>query len=234
MADSSVHRIAWGNPDRPPAWRRVSEGERGLVFALVLVLAIASQFILPARFALSPRYIAPAVEVLALIGFLVTSPGRISRHNVVRRSILQVLLGGVAGVNLTSAVFLVAAIVRHGSIAATDLLVGGASVWITNVLVFGMWFWLTDRGGPGARAEGLADMPDLLFPQMTDDKLAADWEPNLLDYLYVSLTNATAFSPTDTMPLSQWVKALFSVQSLISLLTVGLVFARAVNVLPSS
>jgi uncharacterized membrane protein len=77
-------------------------------------------------------------------------------------------------------------------------------------------------------------MPDLLFPQLTDDRLGRDWEPDFFDYLYVSYTNATAFSPTDTLPLSRWAKLLFMVQSAISLVTVALIAARAVNILPGS
>ncbi|MEO6701577.1 MAG: hypothetical protein ABI140_04675, partial [Jatrophihabitantaceae bacterium] len=85
-----------------------------------------------------------------------------------------------------------------------------------------------------SRAQGEQDVPDLLFPQMTDPHLARDWEPEFFDYLFVSYTNATAFSPTDTLPLSRWVKLLFMAQSAISLVTVALIAARAVNILPGS
>jgi uncharacterized membrane protein len=100
------------------------------------------------------------------------------------------------------------------------------------VLLFGLWYWELDRGGPGARARGERDFPDFLFPQMTADDMAPpDWEPTFVDYLYLSYTNATAFSPTDTLPLSRWAKLLMLVQSGVALATVALVIARAVNIL---
>jgi hypothetical protein len=103
---------------------------------------------------------------------------------------------------------------------------------VTNVLLFGLWYWEFDRGGPLRRASGREAAPDFMFPQMADPRMAPDgWRPSLIDYLYVSFTNATAFSPTDTMPLTPTAKVLMAVQSLASLITVGLVFARAVNIL---
>jgi hypothetical protein len=102
------------------------------------------------------------------------------------------------------------------------------------VLLFGLWYWEVDRGGPVARARQESGVPDFLFPQMTDPRWAPPgWGPKLIDYLYVSLTNATAFSPTDTMPLTATAKWLMSAQSVASLVTVGLVVARAVNILGS-
>jgi uncharacterized membrane protein len=89
-----------------------------------------------------------------------------------------------------------------------------------------------DRGGPGIRAAGRDLAPDFLYPQMNDDRIEpGGWRPGFVDYLYVSLTNAIAFSPTDTMPLTQRAKALMGLQSLISLVTIALVVSRAVNIL---
>ena len=102
------------------------------------------------------------------------------------------------------------------------------------MIAFALWYWEFDRGGPGARAATPRATPDFLFPQMSDPRLDPTWRATFLDYLYVSFTNATAFSPTDTMPLSRWAKMLMLTQSAVSLITVGLVFARAINVLPSS
>ena len=100
------------------------------------------------------------------------------------------------------------------------------------MLLFGLWYWELDRGGPVARGEGRELAPDFLFPQMTDPRWAPQgWMPGLIDYLYVSLTNATAFSPTDTMPLTPIAKWLMGGQCLAALVTVGLVVARAVNIL---
>jgi hypothetical protein len=100
------------------------------------------------------------------------------------------------------------------------------------VLLFGLWYWELDRGGPAARRFGPDDPPDFLFPQMNDASWSpADWKPTLVDYLYLSFTNATAFSPTDTMPLTPMAKWLMSAQALTALVTVALVVARAVNIL---
>ena len=115
---------------------------------------------------------------------------------------------------------------------AGPLLRAAVHMWVVNVLLFGLWFWQLDGGGPIERPKCLPHKRDFLFPQQTEPQLlAGDWEPKFLDYLYVSFTNATAFSPTDTMPLTEMSKALMLVQSLASLLIVALVAARAVNIL---
>jgi uncharacterized membrane protein len=105
-------------------------------------------------------------------------------------------------------------------------------IWLTNVLIFSLWYWQIDRGGPGRRAAAHDGPPDFLFPQMNDDRIQPPgWRPAFIDYLYTSLTNAIAFSPTDTMPLTAIVKSLMGLQSIVSLITIGLVVARAVNIL---
>jgi uncharacterized membrane protein len=112
------------------------------------------------------------------------------------------------------------------------LIVAGVLIWLTNFLIFALWYWEMDRGGPGRRAAGHDGPPDFLFPQMSDDHIEPrDWRPKFIDYLYVSLTNATAFSPTDTMPLTPMAKTVMGVQSVVSLVTVGLIVSRAVNIL---
>ena len=127
---------------------------------------------------------------------------------------------------------LIDAIVSRGIVDARSLLLSGGSIWITNVVIFGLWFWELDRGGPGKRAEAVEPFPDFMFPQMSDPRFApSDWHPNFFDYLYTSFTNASAFSPTDVMPLSRWAKMLMLIQSMTALLIVGLVVARAVNIL---
>ena len=112
------------------------------------------------------------------------------------------------------------------------LLATGANIWTTNVIIFALWYWELDRGGPAARSAGIDPHPDFLFPQMADTSGAfGDWEPQFTDYGYVAFTNAAAFSPTDTMPLSRWAKLAMMLQSAISLVTAALVIARAVNIL---
>jgi uncharacterized membrane protein len=135
--------------------------------------------------------------------------------------------------NAYSAVHLVIGLINgtEGK-SAGPLLASGAVIWLTNVIVFSWWYWELDRGGPAARAHGTKQWPDFMFPQMSDPELAPkDWEPNYFDYAYLSLTNATAFSPTDTLPMTRWAKAAMTVQTLVSIVVVALVVARAVNVL---
>jgi uncharacterized membrane protein len=105
-------------------------------------------------------------------------------------------------------------------------------MWVVNILLFGLWFWQLDGGGPAARPTCHPTARDFLFPQQTEPTLLeGGWHPMFLDYLYLSFTNAAAFSPTDTMPLSRWAKMLMLVESAISLALAVMVVARAVNIL---
>ena len=132
-----------------------------------------------------------------------------------------------------------AADITHGKMGGTpgQLLITGGAIWLTNIVVFGLWYWEFDRGGPVARALNLKNRyPDFQFPQMVSppEMVPPDWEPAFLDYLYLAFTNASAFSPTDVMPMSRWAKVAMTVQSLISIVTVALVVSRAVNILPGT
>jgi hypothetical protein len=130
------------------------------------------------------------------------------------RAVLHALLYGTKGAN------------------GQTLLIDALNIWFTNVVVFALWFWNLDGGGPARRAVKLYKEPDFMFPQMATNLPGYEsWVPGFLDYLFVSFTNATAFSPTDSVPLSVRSKLLFMVESCASLLTVGLVAARAVNIL---
>lgn len=122
----------------------------------------------------------------------------------------------------------------YGAKGATGqtLLIDALNIWFTNVVVFALWFWNLDRGGPSMRGLKIERPPDFQFPQMIGDSAGKEsWTPGFVDYFFTSFTNATAFSPTDTMPLSARSKLLFIVEASASLLTVGLVAARAVNIL---
>jgi uncharacterized membrane protein len=217
-----------------PAWRRRTDGEQRWWVALAMLAAVILQMLLPDEFVVHPRYVLPVIELLALVALVISHPERMSRRTRGVRIASQLVLALVAINNAMSVGLLVHRITTGGQIRATELLIGGAEIWLTNTIVFALWYWEYDRGGPASRALGLADTPDLLFPQMTDPELARDWEPIVLDYLFVSYTCSTAFSPTDTLPLSRWAKVLFMLQSAISLVTVALIAARAVNILPGS
>ena len=145
------------------------------------------------------------------------------------------LIGLVSAVNIISLYLLVHYLLHHTGrpTQGRPLILAGVVLWVTNVLLFGLWYWELDRGGPVERVMNADARPDFLFPQMTLPQQYAprNWIPGLIDYLYVSFTNATAFSPTDTMPLTATAKLLMSAQALTALLTIGLVVARAVNIL---
>ena len=152
------------------------------------------------------------------------SPGRVRNAGVA-------LLGLLVAADAFGVGVLLAALAGSSaaSLSAGDLLAHGAVVWLSNIITFGLLFWLLDEGGPRLRAERGRTDPDFQFPQ--DTVRRSGWNPRLSDYLYVSLTNAIAVSPTDTMPLTRRAKGLMAVESLISYAVVILVVARAVNAL---
>src|SRR5262249_39081683 len=125
----------------------------------------------------------------------------------------------------------IASLVRGHEKSGAQLLLKAITVWTTNVIAFGLWYWAFDRGGPVRRRRPSPPRPDFQFPQIENTQLAPpEWQPELIDYLYVSFTNSVAFSPTDAMPLTRWAKILMLVESAVSSLTVLLVAARAVNI----
>ncbi|MFY9808515.1 MAG: hypothetical protein WCC65_18170 [Pseudonocardiaceae bacterium] len=216
-----------------PAWLRRTEGENRWPVAVAILVAIALQMALPDQLVLQSRWLLPGLELAVLIVLIVASPARFSRESRAQRATSLTLTGLLSLANAWSATLLVLGLVhgREGQDAG-PLLASGAAIWLTNIIAFGLWYWQFDRGGPAARAHARQLVPDFQFVQMQSPELAPpDWEPEFVDYLYLSFTNATAFSPTDVMPLSRWAKLTMLVQSLISLVTVALVIARAVNIL---
>lgn len=218
-----------------PVWQRVTRGEPRLSATLSIVAIIAMQIALPEKATLGPRWAVPTIEGVLLIGLVAANPGRIERQSPVLRSCSIALIAIVSAANAWSAGHLVRGVVR-GTLGKdpAHLLMNGAGIWLTNVIVFGLWYWELDRGGPAARSSAARPYPDFLFPQMQDRALASPgWAPTYLDYFYLSFTNATAFSPTDVLPLAHWAKLTMAIQSAVSLVTVALVIARAINILPT-
>ena len=216
-----------------PAWRRVTRGEPRLPVSIAIVVAIGLQAALPIRVANHPRWLLPGVAALLLIGIVATNPSRINRRSPPLRAATLALTAVISAANIASAARLIIDLLRgEGQNNPTALLLTGGAIWLTNMIVFALWYWEFDRGGPVARALAPRPYPDFLFPQMTSPELAPEhWTPQFVDYLYMSFTNATAFSPTDVMPMSRWAKLTMLVQSAISLIVVILVIARAVNIL---
>ncbi|MFE1752913.1 hypothetical protein [Streptomyces anandii] len=215
-----------------PAWRRPTDGESRWAVTAAVLGAVALQLLLPRRLAFHPDWLLPALEVLLLVALFPAFHPRTGRTTALLRGGGLALAALVSLANGWSAVLLIRGLVRgtEGNDAGA-LLMAAAGIWLTNVIVFALWYWEWDRGGPVARAAGRAVYPDFLFPQMQSrDMTHPDWEPAFADYLYVSFTNATAFSPTDTMPLSRWAKLLMASQASVSFLTLALVVARSVNI----
>jgi uncharacterized membrane protein len=200
--------------------------------ALVVAGAIVLDLGLPDRITIGPIWLLPAFEGLLLLALVLWAPRAGVRHAPIRRKVSIALIALVSLTNVVSLVLLCHYLLKGGKANGHPLILGGIVLWVTNVLLFGLWYWQLDRGGPIERALSPDRLPDFLFPQMQEKRYAPpDWRPGLVDYLYVSFTNATAFSPTDTMPLTQNAKWLMSIQALTALLTIGLVLARAVNIL---
>jgi uncharacterized membrane protein len=216
-----------------PAWLRETPGEQRLPVTFAVAVAVALQLVLPHRFAMQPHYLLPVLEIALAAGLLAANPTRIDRESRALRTTSLILIAAISVANIVSALRLVHALL-NGTAGddAVPLLASGAAIWGTNVIAFGLWYWELDRGGPVSRAHARKGYPDFLFVQMQSPEVARpDWEPAFADYLYLSFTNATAFSPTDVMPLSRWAKMMMLVQASVSIMAIVLVVARAVNIL---
>jgi uncharacterized membrane protein len=198
-----------------------------------VLAAIAIQLALPERLTVGPSWLIPSLEGALLAGMFMATPRQLEHEHPRRRRAALGLTAFVSLANIYSLAALTHYLLRHNPPGGGHpLILAGTLIWLTNFLIFALWYWETDRGGPGRRAAGHDGPPDFLFPQMTDDRIEPlHWRPQFIDYLYVSLTNATAFSPTDTMPLTPTAKSIMGVQSIVSLVTIGLIISRAVNIL---
>jgi hypothetical protein len=194
---------------------------------LATLVALALFLIMPPRLTVGPNWPLPIAEAAVVAALLVA--GR--RGGAPRRrrevAIGVVLVATLA--NLTALGLLTHYLIAGGRAQSTDLIGGGVLIWATNLLLFAVLYWELDRGGPRPPVERRADVaPDFLF---TEPPAAPRWKPGFIDYLYLSLTNQSAFSPTDTMPLTPRAKILMGLQATAALVTVGVVVARAVNIL---
>jgi hypothetical protein len=201
---------------------------------LAAAVALALYVTLPHMLIMGPRWLVPGVEGVLLVGLMITTPTRHHRQSPRLRLLVVGLVGLVTLTTLISLILLARFLLDGSHAHGHALLFAGLVLWLTNILIFGIWYWELDRGGPAQRVAEKASgiRADFLFPQMSEPRLApADWHPGFVDYLYTSYTNATAFSPTDTLPLTATAKLLMAAQSSIALITILLVVARAVNVL---
>jgi uncharacterized membrane protein len=202
--------------------------------ACTLVIAMAVPLLLPARFSLGPSWSVPVVEALLLVAIIATDQGRIDRRSAASRALslvlVAVLVADAAGVTGRLIVDLVEGGPETNS--ATDLLKTGFLVWFYTIIAFTFVYWALDGGGSESRFLAPPQFPGLAFPAQLNPGIAPPgWRPEFFDYLYLGFTDATAFSPTDVMPLARWAKLAMTVQSVGSLTILGLVIARAVNIL---
>jgi hypothetical protein len=204
-----------------------------LVVLLQVILAAISQsqgwtlWMLPGWWWLTPAI----PELMLLIALAWSRPRHQLEQLGHRRTAALALLGIVSVANGVALLALMGSVLNGHEHNGGELLLKGITVWTTNVIAFGLWYWAFDRGGPVRRLRPDPPPPDFQFPQLENPQLASlDWQPELVDYVYVSFTNSIAFSPTDAMPLSRWAKLLMLAESALSSLTVLLVAARAVNI----
>jgi hypothetical protein len=214
--------------------------------SVAVLLALALYITLPPRLTIGPVWVAPLLVLAILVPLSIVSP---RRHRETRRTRFWGILS-IAIVNFFNAASVLLLInsffhpVKAAALqSAAVLLRHGMQIWITNILVFALWFWELDGGGPEARAHAQAATnvknADFLFPQMqlamvgggSSPCVDPRWKATFFDYLYTAFTNATAFSPTDTMPLSRWAKFLMLTEAMISLITIAIVLARAVSLI---
>ncbi len=208
--------------------------EKRWPLAGALALALAIPLLLPARFSLGPSWIVPTVDAVLLVAIAVADRDRSDR----RSAIVRALSLGLVIVLATDAAWvtgrLVVDLVEGGpeTNSPEELLSVGFGIWFYTILAFSFLYWMLDGGGPDGRLWTPAEFPDLAFPEQLNPLVAPPgWRPEFFDYLYLGFTNATAFSPTDVMPLARWAKLAMTVQAIGSLFILGLVIARAVNIL---
>jgi hypothetical protein len=237
MADSKKKK----DTEKELEARRNASGENRLPPAAACIVAILAFAALPQSLLFLPRFILPALELVLLVALVLTNPRRMTRETRWSRVASIVLASVIILANLVALGLLVHSLTQKGA-SGEPLLLAAMQVWLTNVIGFGLLFWELDRGGPVARrVTPHAEMSpaDWRFSQDENhdavDEVAATasrrsgWIPTFVDYLYVSLTNSSAFSPTDTMPLSTRAKMLMGVEATAALLVSLLVIAKAVG-----
>jgi len=239
-AEASVRD--WWASRRGSATRRVVPGivaagegaERRWPMAVTLVLSMAVPLVLPPRFSLGPPWAVPAVEVLLLVAIIAIDRGRIDRRSAAARTLSLVLVAVLAADAAGVTARLIGDLIEGGpeTNSPADLLKTGFLVWLYTIIAFAFVYWVLDGGGPESRFLAPPEFPDLAFPAQLNPGIARPgWRPEFFDYLYLGFTDATAFSPTDVMPLVRWGKLAMTVQAICSLMILGLVIARAANIL---
>jgi hypothetical protein len=200
----------------------------GAVLAAMVLTVLLPDAVRP-----GPNWVLPLIEGVLLVAVIAADPVTISRRSRELRALSIVLVSVLVLSALWATVQLIGDLIHGGpeTNSASELLEAGTIVWVSNNIAFALLYWELDGGGAAARAHHLPTHTDLAFPQQLNPRIAPpDWRPRFIDYLYLGFTNATAFSPTDVMPLVPWAKIAMALQAFVSLAILGLVIARAVNV----
>jgi hypothetical protein len=205
---------------------------------------MALYLLLPNPLILGPRLVLPVLEFALFVPLVFANPKRMTKETTLLRLLSIGLVLLIALANSVALVLLVDQLVNNHTKQGSQLLLGAGQVWLTNMIVFALAFWELDRGGPARRTRSpRPQVPpaDFRFPQDEDhdaidevavrSSLKSDWSPAFLDYFYVSVTNSSAFSPTDTMPLSHRAKMLMATESVSAIVLSVIVIARGVSLL---
>ena len=228
-------------------FRRSQMRDRGLV-RVVVTTVVVLQLTLINDFAYGTRWLAPVLEIALLIPLMALTfraevlarDARTSEHwdaatsyRRLNRALGVALVVLVSLANGRSLLLLLRALLAGRPRDGRALLLDAMNIWATNVIVFSLWYWQLDRGGASIGPEDHAGTSEFIFPMMTLPPGTVDTraKPGYVDYLFLSFNTSTAFSPTDTMPLTGRMKLLMMIEASISLLTLALVAARAVNIL---
>lgn len=212
-----------------------------------VVVIVALQLLIVNDLSFGPRWLGPLVELCLLIPLSIGTfrmqrsalhaetedewdfVGR--RRKWVRRLAL-ILTALSTFLNVAALILLTRAIINNHAGTGKILLLDAINIWVTNVVIFALWYWTLDRGSPAVRGLSKLDRRDFLFTQQQmNDPRCAKWSPGFVDYFFLAFTNATAFSPADTFPLTPRAKLLMMAESFISLITIALVASRAVGIL---
>lgn len=200
---------------------------------LSVLVAIGLQLALPSHYVFGSRWVLIGAEILLLLALSFTTPKEPIFRSISRRINAFLLIAVIGLTNLYALTQVADKLLGSGQVVnGRDLILSAINIFLTNIIIFGLLYWEMDGGGPGQRLNAKGHEQDFLFPQeQNQDYKHPHWRPTFIDYLYVSSTNSMAFSPTDTMPLSRRAKLLMLAQATVSLVTIALVAARAVNIL---
>lgn len=193
-----------------------------------ILLAALMQLSITSSLHLGPKYLIAGLEILLLLTIGLTAPTRHKTKDGLHQPVAIVLIALISFTNAGQLVLVAGALINGSEVAGRTLLLSALAIFITNIIMFSLWYWELDSPGLSGVYDATSD-PHFLFPQTGLHE--GGWRPTYFDYFYISLTNSTAFSPTDTMPKTHAAKALMSIQAIIALLTIVLVTARAVNIL---